>query len=53
MRLKYFIARFFAERQGKADFVQFRAILLRKGGLPPCEGDTLWASPQTPCATIK
>jgi hypothetical protein len=33
--------RFFAERQGKADFVQFRSILLRKGGLPPREGDTI------------
>lgn len=34
-------ARFFAERKGKADFVQFRSILLRKGTLPPCEGDEL------------
>jgi putative PIN family toxin of toxin-antitoxin system len=26
---------------GQADFVQFRAILSRKGGLPPREGDML------------
>ncbi len=36
-------ARFFAERKGKADFVQFRNILLRKGSLPPREGDELSA----------
>lgn len=34
-------SRFFAERQGKADFEQFRTILLRKGGQPPRDGDVL------------
>ncbi|EIJ34288.1 YlcI/YnfO family protein [Thiothrix nivea] len=34
-------SRFFAERRERADFVEFRRILTRQGGLPPCEGDSL------------
>lgn len=34
-------SRFFAERRSRADFEQFRAILLRKNGQPPRDGDTL------------
>lgn len=37
-------AAFFAERKERADFEAFRAILTRKGGEQPKEGDELLAS---------
>jgi hypothetical protein len=37
-------AAFFAERRERADFEAFRAILTRKGGEPPKDGDQPVAS---------
>ena len=32
-------AKFFADRQARADFKAFDKIMKRRGGKPPCEGD--------------
>lgn len=36
-------ARFFTERQQRADMDAFKSILTRQGGQDPCEGDELVA----------